>query len=137
LEWLKFGESGSQTFWWIKVWQITTKLLNVLWSHGKLADESLANFINLPNPPNFSHSKLLSFTVWKFTDISVCLLACMHAHYHICMMSSLCVCLLVCMDDVCPVCVLADVCSWLLACMCVRTYLQSYVCMACEYANIL
>jgi len=22
LEWLKFGESGSQTFWWIKVWQI-------------------------------------------------------------------------------------------------------------------
>jgi len=26
-------------------------------------DESLENFINLPNPPNFSHSKLLSFTV--------------------------------------------------------------------------
>jgi len=22
LEWLKFGESGSQTFWWIKVWRI-------------------------------------------------------------------------------------------------------------------
>jgi len=28
-----------------------------------LADESLANFINSPNPPNFSHSKLSSFTV--------------------------------------------------------------------------
>lgn len=22
LEWLNFGESGFQTFWWVKVWQI-------------------------------------------------------------------------------------------------------------------
>jgi len=61
----KFGESGSQTFWWIKVWRIYHKVNKT--SHGlirsKLVDESLENFINLPNPPNFSHSKLLSFMV--------------------------------------------------------------------------
>jgi len=50
LEWLKFGK-------------FTMKLLNISWSHSKLVDESLANFINLPNPPNFIHSKLSSFTV--------------------------------------------------------------------------
>jgi len=58
LEWLKFGESGSQTFWWIKVCQIYHKVFKRLVSHSKLADESLADFINSPNPPNFSHSKL-------------------------------------------------------------------------------
>jgi len=40
------------------------KLLNIPWSHSKLADEGLVNFINSPNPPNFSHSKLSSFTVY-------------------------------------------------------------------------
>jgi len=30
LEWLKFGESGSQTFWWIKVCKFTTKLIKQL-----------------------------------------------------------------------------------------------------------
>jgi len=65
LEWLKFGKLGSQTFWWIKVWRIYHKINKM--SHGlivaKLADESLANFINFTNLPNFSHSKLSSFTV--------------------------------------------------------------------------
>jgi len=46
-----------------KFGKFTTKLLDVSWSHSKLADESLANFINLPNLPNFSHSKLLLFMV--------------------------------------------------------------------------
>jgi len=33
-------------------------------------DESLANFINLPNPPNYSHSKLSSFTVVKLIVVA-------------------------------------------------------------------
>jgi len=62
LEWLKFGKSGSQTFCWIKVWQIHHEVNET--SCGlivsQLANESLANFVN---SPNFSHSKLLLFMV--------------------------------------------------------------------------
>jgi len=67
----KFGVTKvySQTFWRIKVWQIYHEVNKTSCGLSKLADENLTNFINSPNPPNFSHSKLLSFTVCQISDI--------------------------------------------------------------------